>query len=115
MTKFWTLFIQLLRTIENLNKITDERTEVEKKSVRTRKNTEEPTHNMAATERKFPNSQDVQHDNIGQKKETRNDLSQADKLSVLKTRPWINKPIEELTQFVSDDRTSKIRIVPTLF
>ena len=69
---------------------------------------------MAATQRIRPSALDAQHDDIGQRKETRHDLPQTEKLSVLKTRPWINKPIEDLTEFVSDGRTGKY-IVTTLF
>ena len=88
-----------------MNKITDEKAEVKRKSVRARRNIEEPTHNMAASHRRLSDTINIQ-DDLSQRKETRPDIPHADKLSVLKTRPWINKPIEELTEFVSD-RTSK--------
>jgi hypothetical protein len=64
---------------------------------------------MAASHRRLSNAINIQDDDLSQRKETRSDIPHADKLSVLKTRPWINKPMEELTQFVSDHRTSKYR------
>jgi hypothetical protein len=106
--------VQLLRTIENLNKIADHKSEVDKKSVgrRAAGNIEEQTHNMAAvTGRQRTNTVDIQHgqpnEEMTQTRETEHDVPQGHKLSILKSRPWINKPIEELTDFVSDDRTGK--------
>lgn len=96
-------FLQLLRTIENLNKIADHKSEVEKQ-----KKSVDPSHNMIVTER-VGYHVDFQRDELNkkmlQRKETQRGVLQEDKSSVLKNRPWINKPIEQLTHFVEDTRT----------
>jgi hypothetical protein len=107
----------LLRTIENLNKITDHKSEVDKrkKSVgpRVEDAIEKQTHNVAVAGRvrQLPNTVDIQHGDLNEemsaRRETEYNVLQEDKLSVLKRRPWINKPIEELTDLVSDDRTGE--------
>ena len=107
LTKFNTCpFLQLLRTIENLNKIADHKSEVEK-----RRKSVDPSHNMFVTERvgQLPDAIGIRHDELNrktsQRKETQGGILQEDKSSVLKSRLWINKPIEQLTHFVEDSRT----------
>ena len=98
LTKFNTCpFLQLLRTIENLNKIADHKSEVEK-----RRKSVDPSHNMFVTERvgQLPDAIRIRHDELNrktsQRKETQGGILQEDKSSVLKSRLWINKPIEQL-------------------
>ena len=88
----------MLRTIENLNKITDQKSEmkkakksfVSKVSTKDQENMEDitrPSHEMS------------------QEKETEYNVLSEKKASVLKTRPWINKPIEELIGDQPDGHT----------
>ena len=89
----------MLRTIENLNKIADHKSEVGKRT-----KSVDPyagqSHNAGITERaeQLSDAVGIQHGGANEK-------ISIDKSSVLKSRPWINKPIEQLTDFVADGPT----------
>ena len=53
----------------------------------------------------FPDESDGEQ--IPKSRDMRYNVLEEDNRSVLKSRPWINKPIDELTEFVSDDHPGK--------
>lgn len=109
----------MLRTIENLNSVTDHAPKVDKWKTSVDQNVEEvtrkQTHNAAKAITRtpmFPEAQNIDyHDGEltyeNKMSRKKSHVQYEDKKSVLNTRPWVNKPIEELTNFASDDRTGK--------
>ncbi|XP_028394275.1 uncharacterized protein LOC114518472 [Dendronephthya gigantea] len=111
---------RLLRTIENLNRVTDHAPKVDKWKRDVDENVEggtrKQTRNAAKVNTRMAMFPETENTNYHGELTDENEMSQKSshvqyehKKSVLNTRPWVNKPMEELTNFAPDDRNGKLQ------